>query len=518
VFRFFKKWLKTPRTTTLRMESLEDRSLPASSLTALGADANTTAVVKAYQPDGTLAFQVMPFGSDFQGGIRVAVGNVLGSSVPNVIAVPGPGAKPEAVILNGSTGDVLKRIPIFEDAFVGGMFVASGDLNGDGLDDLVVTPDQGGGPRVKVINGQDGKTIADFFGIDDSNFRGGARPAVGDFNGDGRSDLAVAAGFGGGPRIAVFNGQTLTNGFSPSRLLPDFFAFEQELRNGVFISAGNLDTNRSDELVFGGGPGGAPRVMVISTGQALATSVQAALSKPLANFFAGDVMDRSGVRVGVSLSKASQPVVTVSVGSGREALTNFFSLDGQTVANALTSTAGFIAGYLGNSPITTSGPNSLIQNILTQTLPLWWSQPISTPSNPTPSPSTSTPTVPTTSPATVSTTVQNLLNLHNQQRKQTGLADLVLDSQLIQFADNQAKWMANNRTLQHADLSPLLSSFSRVGENIASGQTTEQQAVNDWMNSSGHRANILNSKFTKVGFGLAYDSRGTPYWCTNFGA
>ena len=52
--------------------------------------------------------------------------------------------------------------------------------------------------------------IARFLGIEDANFRGGARSAVGDVNGDGTPDLLVAAGFGGGPRVAVYNGRTVT--------------------------------------------------------------------------------------------------------------------------------------------------------------------------------------------------------------------------------------------------------------------------------------------------------------------
>ena len=87
------------------------------------------------------------------------------------------------------------------------MYVAAGDLTGDGVADLVITPDEGGGPRVRVFNGAGFGQVADFFGIDDPNFRGGARAAVGDVNGDGVGDLLVAAGFGGGPRVAVFDGQ-----------------------------------------------------------------------------------------------------------------------------------------------------------------------------------------------------------------------------------------------------------------------------------------------------------------------
>src|SRR5207247_5591894 len=98
--------------------------------------------------------------------------------------------------------------PVFE-GFTGGVFVAAGDLTGDGIPDLVVTPDEGGGPRVLVFRGGDFATMASVFGIDDPAFRGGARAAVGDLNGDGRADLIVAAGFGGGPRVAAYDGRSV---------------------------------------------------------------------------------------------------------------------------------------------------------------------------------------------------------------------------------------------------------------------------------------------------------------------
>src|SRR5207247_1796013 len=100
----------------------------------------------------------------------------------------------------------------FEPAFTGGVFVAAGDIDGDGKAEVVISPDQGGGPRVRVFHGGDLGVMADFLGIDDLNFRGGTRVAVGGVNADGRGGLAVnllANSFGGDPasrggvRVAV---------------------------------------------------------------------------------------------------------------------------------------------------------------------------------------------------------------------------------------------------------------------------------------------------------------------------
>jgi hypothetical protein len=202
------------------------------------------------------------------------------------------------------------------------VFVAAGDLTGDGRADLVITPDEGGGPRARVFSGDGFGQVADFFGIEDPNFRGGARAAVGDVNGDGVGDLLVAAGFGGGPRLAVFEGTSL--GGAPVKLFADFFVFEPALRNGVYVASGDLDGDGFAEVIVGGGPGGGPRVFALS-GRGLLAGTQT----QLANFFAGNTENRGGVRLAVK------------------------DLDGDTRADLVTgSGAGGgsrVTGYLGSA-------------------------------------------------------------------------------------------------------------------------------------------------------------------------
>ena len=59
-------------------------------------------------------------------------------------------------------------------------------------------------------------------------------------------------------------------------------------------------------------------------------------------------------------------------------------------------------------------------------------------------------------------------------------------------------------------------SYSYAGENIAKGQRSPQQVMNGWMNSSGHRANILSANFTEIGVGYTVDQNGTTYWTQMF--
>lgn len=249
-----------------------------------------------------LPFNVFP---GFTGTIRVASADVSGDGVADVIAGAGAGGGPVVAVYDGKSGGLLANFFAFEPEFAGGVLVAAGDFTGDGRADVVVTADIGGGPRVRVFDGAQLRTnnpvgLADFYGIDDANFRGGARPAAADINGDGADDLIVLAGPGGGPRVAVFDGRTVAVG-SPARLVGDFFAFEPALRDGAFAAAGDFDGDGADDLIFGAGPGGAPRVRVIGGRQLIAagsfTDIDQVIGLQIADLMAGDSTTRAGVRV-----------------------------------------------------------------------------------------------------------------------------------------------------------------------------------------------------------------------------
>ncbi|OWK39222.1 TIGR03118 family protein [Fimbriiglobus ruber] len=296
-------------------------------LVVVSGQAGGTAQVFAPTSSGGLQAQGNPITAfpGFAGEVRSVEADVNGDGIADTILVTGPGTSVRFAIINGKDGSVLvPPTDPFGGDFTGGAFVAAGDITGSGKADWVITPDQGGGPRVVVDGLSDSGTpvpLADFFGIADTSFRGGARATLGDVNGDGTEDLVVAAGFGGGPRVAIFDGKSVLAG-SPNRLVGDFFAFPgadaTNLRNGVFVTAGDFSGSGFADLAFGGGPGGAPRVMVLSGESISEGQVAATQADPIANFFAFDSSTRSGVQLAtkkVTGSTASDLVAATGPGA-----------------------------------------------------------------------------------------------------------------------------------------------------------------------------------------------------------
>ena len=145
--------------------------------------------------------------------------------------------------------------------FAGGARVTGADLTGDGKPDLIITPDESGGPRMIVLQGgtRSLPAVASFFGIDDPAFRGGARAAAGDINGDGFADV-VGGGPGGGLWVLALSGNDLlTKPAAFAAVLANFFG-DSANRGGVPLTVKDLDGDPFADLVIGNGPGAGTRV------------------------------------------------------------------------------------------------------------------------------------------------------------------------------------------------------------------------------------------------------------------
>lgn len=109
--------------------------------------------------------------------------------------------------------------------------------------------------------------------------------------------------------------------------------------------------------------------------------------------------------------------------------------------------------------------------------------------------------------------------LTNRSRAAHDLPPLKAQACLQRFAQKQANAQAGKQTMYHQDLQPVLRrcSMSFVGENVAWGYTSSKSVQRAWMNSPGHRANILHRKFKLVGVGVATARDGSLYYAVVFG-
>jgi autotransporter-associated beta strand protein len=248
-------------------------------LFAVGADAGGGPHVLVYNADGSLRFSFLAYGANFAGGVRVATGDVNGDGVDDIITAAGAGSGPHVKVFDGANLNPLQSFFAYSPTFAGGVFVATGDVNGDGFADIVTGAGAGGGPHVEVFSGPNHALLQSFFAYG-STFGGGVFVAAGDVNGDGFADIITGAGAGGGPHVEVFSGTNLS-------LLRSFMAFDVSFNGGVSVAAGDVYADGRSDLIIGAGAGGGPHVKVFSGKTGLL----------LTSFFADDASFRGGVRV-----------------------------------------------------------------------------------------------------------------------------------------------------------------------------------------------------------------------------
>jgi VCBS repeat protein len=141
----------------------------------------------------------------FSGGVRVALGDVVGDDDPEIVTAPGPGRAPEIRLYDhdwDALRNPLRSFLAFPASFAGGVYVAAADLDGDRRPEIVAAPGPGFEPRVKVFAG-DGRELGSFLAFE-ASYLGGVRVAAGDTNADGKAEI-VAARASGPPQIAVFS-------------------------------------------------------------------------------------------------------------------------------------------------------------------------------------------------------------------------------------------------------------------------------------------------------------------------
>lgn len=131
----------------------------------------------------------------------------------------------------------------------------------------------------------------------------------------------------------------------------------------------------------------------------------------------------------------------------------------------------------------------------------------------------------TNNPSNLVVITNEVVNLTNQERAEFGCPALAISDQLTQAAQGHAEDMAATSTLSHTGSdgsSPwdrILATgytYSAAAENVAAGYQTPESVVQGWMNSEGHRNNILNCDLTEIGVGYALSPTNVPFWTQVF--
>src|SRR5262245_13687587 len=205
--------------------------------------------VRGWDGSGRLAQQFAPWGAwnlDFSAydtytqGVRVAVGDVNGDGRNEIVTAPGKDAWTQLKVFDGRSFRQLKTLLPFKDAtWWAGAYVATGDTNGDGRDEIVEGLDAGCCTTLHVLDATSGNDLSGFYPYG-SKSEVGARVAAGDLNGDGTADL-IAVPIGS-TRISAFR----TSGGAPFRTID---AFGGEVSGPVAIAAGNLTGDARAEIV-----------------------------------------------------------------------------------------------------------------------------------------------------------------------------------------------------------------------------------------------------------------------------
>lgn len=196
--------------------------------------------------------ELLPYG-EFTGGAQIALGNLDTDNATELVTGAGSGGGPQVRVFDRS-GNPISTFFGYNEDFHGGIDVATGDMDGDGIDDVITAAGPGGGPHIRLFK-TNGKEIRSFFAYDES-FHGGVSVTTADLDGDGKVEIITAPKGSHAPQVKVFTRR--------GKLLYEFDAYSSSFTGGVDVTAQAATATSPGRIVTGAGPGGGPQVRIFS--------------------------------------------------------------------------------------------------------------------------------------------------------------------------------------------------------------------------------------------------------------
>ncbi|MDD3711251.1 MAG: S8 family serine peptidase [Patescibacteria group bacterium] len=197
------------------------------------------------------------FDIGFNGSVNMVSGDLDGDGVMELIVGAGEGGGPHIRIFDNQ-GILKGQFFAYDSKFRGGVNVAIGDIDGDGKNEIITAPGPGGGPHIRFFDGF-GKLKGQFFAYD-AKFSGGVSLAVGDINGDEKAELVVVPYSKGGAQIKIFDGL--------GELKSQFFAYEENFFGGARVRLGDIygnDSKDKNDIIISPGPGREPEIKIFDS-------------------------------------------------------------------------------------------------------------------------------------------------------------------------------------------------------------------------------------------------------------
>jgi hypothetical protein len=197
--------------------------------------------VDIYSSNGDLEHTFYPYTKNYDKGVNITVGDLDNNGTMEIITGTEFGGGPHVRIFNNQGTLINPGFFAYAKNFRGGVNITVGDLEGDGIQEIIAGAGVGGGPHVRVF-AANGVLINPGFFAYDKAFRGGVNVSAGDIDGDGIDEIITGPGKGGSPEIKSFDRHGQKDG-------PTFMAFDASSREGVEVASADLDGDGKAEII-----------------------------------------------------------------------------------------------------------------------------------------------------------------------------------------------------------------------------------------------------------------------------